>query len=174
MSSGQSNKNDGLDNDLDDNSLAACDFCHGVSEHSLAEAKESLKKHPGSTSDYDVQIILVSGYNEPERATAGLLMAMACVSCFQKVTIFLMMDAVELMSKFPKKKVRIAPFNYIDKYIDDLIALNTNIEVCSACIKVFYPDINEKNFTEFIRPQAGLHGMLDVAIRANHTRTLMF
>ena len=152
-----------------------CDFCHGMTMHTPKKPLTEQQIHEKEEhSPYDVQIMLVSGYNEPERATAGLLMAMACATSFSNVVIFLIMNAVELAAVKAPIKVRIEPFDYMDVYMDHLVSLGVKIEVCSSCIKKFYPQITAENSHEFVRPEAQVIGMVEVAVRAKTTRTLMF
>lgn len=127
-----------------------------------------------SVSPVDVQIMLVSGLNEPDRCTAGLLMAVTCATSFKKTVVFLMMNASELAAKQIRKKVKVEPFDYIDQYINYLLALGVKIEVCSTCIKKFFPNLDMENPSEFIRPEIQITGMIEVAFRANTARTLMF
>lgn len=135
--------------------------------------KASQPKVSTPPEEYDVQIILISGYNEPERCIAGLMMAMACAASFKKVVLFLMMNAAELASLHPSKRVKIEPFDYIDSYVDQLIALDVKIEVCSTCIKKFCSSYNEIE-QEYLRPEATVAGMFEYAARAKDIRTLMF
>jgi predicted peroxiredoxin len=147
-----------------------CKSCYGLSavgfDHSNASAAQ------GDTAE--VQIILVSGYNEPERCTAGLLMAVACATTFKNVVVFLLMDGAELAAKHPSKNFKIEPFEYINIYIQHLIMLGVKLEVCNSCIRKFFPDITPQNYQKYLIPEATIVGMVQVAMRASTSRTLMF
>lgn len=138
---------------------------------SQAQESEISKKSEGE--DCDIQIILVSGYNEPERCTAGLLMAMVCAANFNNVAIFLMMNAVELAAKHTPIKLKVEPFDYIDSYIEQLIAMEVTIEVCTTCLQKFMIFPNQTP-PDYLRPGTKARGMYKYAARAKSTRTLMF
>lgn len=144
-----------------------------ITEPCFAVGKSELSKATTQSGreEIDIQIILVSGYDEPERCTAALLMAMVCAASFKNIAVFLMMDAAELASRRPSKRIKVEPFDYIDQYIDQLFALGVKIDVCSTCIKKFCLEPNQQ---DYLRADAHIAGMYEYAARAKNIRTLMF
>jgi len=145
-----------------------------ISHRNFGEESGFELQSKGSKSKYDIQLILVSGYNEPERCTAALLMAMVCATSFDNVLLFLMMNAVELAAKQSSKRIKVEPFDYINNYIDSLESMEVNIEVCSTCIRKFCTAPYQELPHDYLRPEAKIASMYEYAARAKDVRTLMF
>jgi len=122
---------------------------------------------------FDLQVMIVSGIKDVEKALAGLAMALAAASSGAKVVVFLTMEGAAFAN--PEE----APFEYvhgfesIQKYFTLLLEENVRIEACTTCVENFCLTERVNNIKNI---HSGMHyaGFSTAAIRALTIKTLVF
>lgn len=123
--------------------------------------------------EFDLQVIIVSGIKQVERAIIGLATALSAAVAGSKVVIFLTMEGAAFANPEEGKFNYVEGFESIQKYFDLLLEENAYIEVCSSCVDNYC--LTEKiNKHKIIHPGMHLAGLSTAAIRATEVKTLVF
>lgn len=124
--------------------------------------------------DFDIQIIIASGYKDIERAILGFATACACVTSGAKVVVFLSMEGAVFAAETEGKAVLVNNFETIHDYLDILQSEGVQIEVCTACAENFTPTKERVGRQKKLREGMIYAGLSTAAIRSIKTQTIVF
>ncbi len=124
--------------------------------------------------DFDIQIIIASGYKNYEKATLGFATACACATSGGKVVVFLSMEGAVFAAESETKVALIPNFETIERYTDILLEAGAKIEVCSTCAENFVPTFEMVGSQKKIKKGLEFAGLSTAAIRALKIKTMVF
>lgn len=116
---------------------------------------------------FELQVIVSSGLNAPEKATLGLATALAAASSGASVVVFFTMHGAIWADPQHGHEHVFAKFETIAAYLELLAEMEVVLEGCTACVEELCPAIA-------LRPGFRLGGLSVAAIRALTVPTLTF
>lgn len=125
------------------------------------------------SKDFDMQIIIVSGPRDTEKAISGLATALSCASSGFKIVVFFMMQGAAFGNPNEGLVASIHGFKSIQEYIDLLLESGVTVEACTSCVENYCVAKKVKGVKE-LRPGIGYAGLSTAAIRAITTKTIVF
>ncbi len=91
------------------------------------------------TKTYDLQLVVASGPESPERATFAFAAALAAAHSGSKVVIALTMHGAHWASPTSGKDVLVPGFHPIGELIEMIQEAGGTVEACSTCVENFCP-----------------------------------
>jgi predicted peroxiredoxin len=84
--------------------------------------------------EYELQVIIVSGPDEPRRAIAGLAMAASACCAGTKVGVYMVMDGARCLSTANCTRVLAQGFPTVREFVEVIRESGGAVEYCPACL----------------------------------------
>jgi predicted peroxiredoxin len=84
--------------------------------------------------EYELQVIIVAGPEDPRRAIAGFAMAASACCAGTKVGVYLVMDAARFVSASNCSKILAQGFPSVREFIEAIHESGGAVEYCPACL----------------------------------------
>lgn len=133
-----------------------------------------------SSPEYDIQVLIASGPENPCRAQLGFQTALAAMASDLNVVVFLSTNAVLWAMKNAGPAQIGCGMKSIREDIHSMIAMlgdgGARIEICSACVGEHCEasPADEEYVPEFVLENVALGGLTTVAIRSAKVNTMTF
>ena len=123
---------------------------------------------------YDLQIILTSGYEAPEKAVFAMATALSSVHSDLKLCLALAMRGAVWASETVGNDVLVPGYAPVGELITMIQDAGGDVVGCSTCLDQFCPAPHNSDGRKFLRPGIERVGLSVLTLRMASVRTVTF
>jgi len=127
-----------------------------------------------SDKNFDLQVILTTGTEDPERVTLGLAAALAAASSDQRVVVFFSVRGAQWASPVTPEHPKVGGFPSIAEIVEMLVELDVSLVGCTSCIDLHLKSDLGESGHRTMATGFSYGGLSEAALRMSDVPTVTF